>query len=249
MGNRPTIVIADSDQNFLVYMATLFNRMNFEVVPVDDVRGAYDLCRIIHPNLILLSCGEDRSLGKELLDSLHADNLLTKIPVIMVADDTLDSELFFASGCSDFLTKPVDLTHLHVSLQKCLPNRNGMRRHIRAPFNQQVSFTFAGLEVRCFAVTLSEGGIYLRTTKPLPVGSRVRVAIPVESGDGIEVNGEVAYTMGLLRGQFLVPPGMAIRFDSLSGDEAACLNQEVCRLLIGDIVDEQVDPVFKGDTD
>jgi Tfp pilus assembly protein PilZ len=120
-----------------------------------------------------------------------------------------------------------------------------MRKHLRTTFNQKISFEFAGLDVKAFALTLSEGGVYLRTSKPLPVGSQVKVKIPVQSGEWLVVNGTVVYTMGLLTGRFLIPPGMAIQFDTSSDHDSKQLSQEVCRLLIGDIVEEQEESIFK----
>ncbi len=247
MGNRPTVVIADLNREFLVYMSTLFSRMNFEVVPIDDLDGSYDLFRIIQPNLIMLGCEEGHCVVSETLEALKQDNLLSKVPVIMVSGDESLAERCFEAGCSDFLLKPVDLTHLHTSMQKCLPNRSGMREHIRAPFNRNVTCTFAGLDIQSFAVTLSEGGIYLRTNKPFPAGSKVNLEVPLATGEKIRVKGEVAYSMGLLRGQFLVPPGIAIRFTDMSDEVSAKLKQEVTHLLIGDMVVEQEEEVFKAD--
>ncbi len=249
MGNKPIVVIADMNKDFLVYMSTLFTRMNFEVVPIADINGSYDLFRILQPHLILLGCEEGQCAVRETLEALNQDNLLSKVPIIMVGSDEGMAEKCFAAGCSDFLVKPVSLDHLHISLQKCLPNRSGMRKHIRAPFNRNVFFTFAGLDVKSFAITLSEGGLYLRTSKPLPVGSKVNVNIPLNSGVAVAVKGEVAYTMGLLKGQFLVPPGMAIRFIDVDTETIEKLRKEVSDLLIGDIIDEQEESVFRLDED
>ena len=247
MGNRPTVVIADFNKEFLVYMSTLFSRMNFEVVPVDDLDGSYDLFRIVQPNLIMLGCEEGQCVVRETLDALSHDNLMSKVPVIMVGSDVSMAEKCFDAGCSDFLVKPVELTHLHTSVQKCLPHRDGMRKHIRAPFNRNVTCTFAGLEINSFAITLSEGGIYLRTNKPFPVGSKVEISIPLESGEIVKVIGEVASSMGLLKGQFLVPPGIAVRFVEMNAQVVAKLKAEVTNLLIGDMVDEQEGAVFRPD--
>ena len=245
MSNRPNVIVADSNENFLVYLSTLLNRMNFEVLPIENVTETYDLAMIVKPNLIFLEARIDDNSGIEVMEKIHQNDLLGKTPVIMLgAEDSL-AEQCFASGCSDFLTKPVDLTHLHISVQKCLPNREGMRKYLRAPFNQKVSFVFASLEVQSYAITLSEGGIFLRTNKPLPVGSRIEVKIPIELDDEIQLKGTVVYSMGLIRGQFLIPPGIAVQFDESDSEEMQRLSKKVCRLLIGDIVDEQEELSFK----
>ena len=48
-----------------------------------------------------------------------------------------------------------------------------------------------------------------------------------------------------MKGQFLIPPGIAIQFDVADSEVMKLLSKEVCRLLIGDIVDEQEEPIFK----
>lgn len=247
MSHRPTVIVADSNENFLVYLSTLLGRMNFEVLAVKNATEALALAGIINPNLIFLEAEGNEEPGILVMEKILKDNLLTKIPVIMIGSDHSIAESCFASGCSDFLTKPVDLTHLHTSLQKCLPNREGMRKFLRTTFNQQVSFEFAGLEVKSFAITLSEGGVFLRTSKPLPVGSQVKVKIPLKSGNTMTLGGVVVYTMGLITGHFLIPPGMAVQFNTTDSEDIKQLSREVCRLLIGDIVDEQEEPIFKCD--
>jgi uncharacterized protein (TIGR02266 family) len=245
MANRPTVIVADSNESFLVYLSTLLSRMNFEVLPIEKVTEVYDLARIVKPKLIFLEAGSDGDSGIELMGKIHQDDLLGNTPVIMLGAEESLAERCFAAGCSDFLTKPVDLTHLHISVQKCLPNREGMRKHLRAPFNQKVSFVFASMEVKCYAITLSEGGIFLRTNKPLPVGSRVEVKVPIDTDAEIKVKGTIVYSMGLSKGKFLIPPGIAVQFDESDSEDMKRLSKRVCRLLIGDIVDEQEEPIFK----
>jgi CheY-like chemotaxis protein/Tfp pilus assembly protein PilZ len=247
MSNRPNVIVADSNEQFLVYLSTLLGRMNFEVLAILNGAEAFDLARIVNPNLIFLEAEGEEESGIKILDKIRKDNLLMKIPVIMLGHEDSVTEHCFAAGCSDFLTKPVDLTHLHTSLQKCLPNREGMRQYLRATFNQKISFEYAGLEEKGFAVTLSEGGVFLRTSNPLPVGSKVKVKIPLDSGDEIVMSGIVVYAMGLITGRFLIPPGMAVQFNTTDGEETKQLSREVCRLLIDDIVDEQEEPIFKCD--
>ncbi len=246
MSNRPNVIVADRDERFLVYLSTLLGRMNFEVLPVRSAQEAFELARIVKPDLFFFeaACGDAENL--ETIRKISRDNRLTKTPFIMVGDSDACAEQYFEAGCSDFVTRPIGLTFLHLSLQKCLPNREGMRRYLRAPFNRNITFEFAGLEVSCFAITLSEGGVYLRTNKPLPVNSKVSVKLPLEPGEVI-LDGTVIYTMGLAKGPFLIPPGMAILFNEEQQDSRVKqdLSDEICRLLIGDIVDEQEEPVFR----
>ncbi len=246
MSVRPNVIIADSNQDFLVYLSTLLGRMNFEVLPVGRAPEAFEIAKIVKPDLFFVGASADKDIGIKIVKDIRKDNLLSKTPIIVMGEEMNDLEDYFSAGCSDFITKPMGLTTLHLSLQKCLPNREGMRKHLRAPFNKKITFEFAGLEVESFAITLSEGGVYLRTNKPLPENSKVKVKIPLDSGD-IILDGKVIYALGLVRGSFLIPPGMAIQFDEkqVGSKTMKALSEEVCRLLIGDIIDEQEEKVFE----
>jgi len=57
--------------------------------------------------------------------------------------------------------------------------------------------------------------------------------------------GEIIYTKGIDKGRFMIPPGMAIRFDDYDEAVGARLNQEVSELLIGDIVNEQREEIIR----
>jgi DNA-binding response OmpR family regulator len=249
MSNRPRIIVTDSNEKTLVYLSTLLNRMNFEVFPVRVLQEAYELAKIVKPNLIFIDSSANEESSIETLGSIRKDNLLTKTPVVMVGSGECNFEKYFAAGCSDFLTKPFGLTSLNVSVQKCFPNREGMRRHLRVQYNKNISYDYKGVDADCFAVTLSEGGIYLRTNKPLPVNTNLKIKLTLETSEEVTVKGTVIYIMGLARGSFLIPPGMAVQFVDYESDslEMKAIRSEVSRLLIGDIVAEQDEQIFQCD--
>ena len=84
MSNRPNVIVADSNENFLVYLSTLLNRMNFEVLPIENVTETYDLAMIVKPNLIFLESRIDDNSGIEVMGKIHQNDLLSKTPVIML---------------------------------------------------------------------------------------------------------------------------------------------------------------------
>ena len=117
---------------------------------------------------------------------------------------------------------------------------------MRAPFPQKVSLTFNHKTYECQAITLSEGGIYIRRKLPLPQGCLLDVSIPVGSGKTLLLEGEVIYTKQLSEDRFTMPPGMAIRFLMVNEQDAQVLRDHITNLLIGDIIEEQEEPVIKG---
>ena len=239
MMNKSTVIIADDSKTFRMYFSTLLNRMNFEVMPVPNGQEAIDLARVISPHMIALDVRMSGLGGIETLKQLRNDTKLTNTPIVMISTDASHAEECFATGCSDFLTKPIDIRNLHIALQKCQQKREGMRKHLRAPFTGTVSYSCAGKQMNSRAVTLSEGGIFLHTIKPLPVGSRVEVDLPLSKKESMLLCGEVIYTMDSSRGKFFLPSGMAIRFDKCNDDIQHRLSQEVKNLLAGDILEVQ----------
>lgn len=61
MSNRPNVIVADSNEQFLVYLSTLLGRMNFEVLAILNGAEAFDLARIVNPNLIFSKQKEKKS--------------------------------------------------------------------------------------------------------------------------------------------------------------------------------------------
>ena len=237
MGSKQTIILADDSKIFQMYFSTLLGRMNFEVMPVSTGEDALHLARITSPNLLALDVRMAGLSGIETLKQARDDKQLANIPVVMISGNSSYAEECFASGCTDFLTKPVNLDHLHIALQKCQQKREGMRKHLRAPFNRTIKYIYNGKQFDSHAINLSEGGLFLRTAKPLPLGSRLDVDIPLGKKESMLLCGEVIYTMDRSRGELTLPPGMAIRFDACEAGISQRLSQEVKDLLAGDILE------------
>ncbi len=239
MLSKPTAIVADDSPTFLMYFSTLLNRMDFEVMPVRSGEEAFDLARIVTPQLVALDVMMPDQSGLQTLQKIREDNLLAKTPVVMVSGSDKYANECFSAGCCGYLTKPIDLNKLNEALQVCQPNQEKKRKHLRASFNKMVSFCADGKYQKSCAVTLSEGGVYLRMNNPLPVGSRVEVDIPLGKKESMMVPGQVIYTKELLKGRFTIPPGMAICFDDCQQDMKMRLRDEVVHLLAGDIMSEQ----------
>ena len=247
MSNKQTVIIADDSKIFRTYFSTLLSRMNFEVMPVTGGQEVLDLARIISPHIIALDVRMAGQGGIETLQQLRNDKNLTDTPVMMISGHAGHAEECFATGCTDFLTKPINISHLHTALQKCQKKRQGMRKHLRAPFNRTVKYIFNGKPFDSYAITLSEGGIFLHTIKPLPLRSRIEIDIPLGKKESMLLCGEVIYTMDRSRGKLTLIPGMAICFDACETGIRERLSHEVKQLLAGDILEAQDQTWFSTD--
>jgi type IV pilus assembly protein PilZ len=87
------------------------------------------------------------------------------------------------------------------------------RQHTRVPVALKVSYLSRGDLAKDIVANLSSGGLFIRTKKPLPIGSEVELEISVgENEPPIAVRGQVVW----LKDQS-VEDGMGIRFTGTLG--------------------------------
>jgi len=75
-----------------------------------------------HPDLILLDINMPGMDGYEVLQIFKADPLLQAIPVIAISANAMQSDIdrSMAAGFTDYLTKPVDIGHLLLTIKRIL---------------------------------------------------------------------------------------------------------------------------------
>ncbi len=54
MDAKPIAVIVDDSKPFLMYLSILLNRMNLEVLPVNNAAEALEIARVTRPHLITM---------------------------------------------------------------------------------------------------------------------------------------------------------------------------------------------------
>ena len=91
------------------------------------------------------------------------------------------------------------------------------------------------------AVSLSEGGIYIRRKNPLRV-----VSVPLKAGETLTMKGNVIYVKGREGSLFEIVPGMAIEFIDVSAHDSQRLNSFITECLTKDIFENQSESVLTG---
>ncbi len=245
---KKTILIADDNKTFLMYISMLLKRMGFQIIPTENGIGALKLLQLVGPDLIMIDVNMPLMDGITLLKHIKNDKQTFRIPVVMVSVDSNEKTIKKCEelGCMGYLVKPVDIDSLHDILQDCIFSRMGIKRkHLRSQFNKKVSVFFNGIQHDLYAETLSEGGIYLRKKDPFPVGSELEVQLPLKDGHSLDLKGIVIYVKGIFGALFKIPPGIAIEFKDISRDDSIRLTDYVIDLLAGDILESQEEIVIK----
>ena len=244
METRPKALIVDDSEHVLTYLSVCLDRMNFDIYPIQFGVNALNLIQVFNPDIFFLDVHLPVLGGLEVLRHVREYDEFSETPIIMISDNVEDAKECLSQGADFFLEKPIRIDQLHKAVALCYQNRKIPRRHLRAPYNRQVTLFFEEKYYDCQAITLSEGGIYLRRVTPLPVGTPVEIEMSDVAGGSIRLRGEVIYNKGISGRRYSIPPGMAVQFTGISADEAISVKNIVTDLLAGDIIQEQVEPVL-----
>jgi CheY-like chemotaxis protein len=122
MASKKILLVDDSCTARLVNRMIFSQKSNYVLLSAADGKEAVDTARREKPDLILMDIVMPRMTGLEACRILKKDNETSRIPVILLT--TRGEEQYvqegYASGCSDYLTKPVNDTELLDLLQAYL---------------------------------------------------------------------------------------------------------------------------------
>ena len=95
---------------------------NYRLLLAEDGAAALERAAEAKPDLILMDLSLPRMDGWEATRRLKADARVARIPIIALSAHAMrgDEERARASGCDDFLTKPIDETLLFQTIARYL---------------------------------------------------------------------------------------------------------------------------------
>jgi two-component system chemotaxis response regulator CheY len=239
MADRPgKILVVDDSRSFIMHVTALLRKVGFgKIVIAENGIEALKILKMWTPGVILLDVNMPEMDGIETLKRIKADAGLSRIPVIMVASGKRKRsfEECLSLGCAGYLAKPFKTSALSDILHDtAMHTESGQRYHLRTPYNREVPVTSSGRTDVMEAVTLSEGGIYLRTEEaPYPVGTEVDVAIPVKDRKPLMLKGNVIYNKDVHTDDGYMSPGMAVEFRDVPEEKSAILASYLTELITG----------------
>lgn len=111
------ILVIDDDPMIHSQMKRAFEKENYRIVCASDGEEGLTLARKLHPTLITLDVLMPGMDGWTVLTKLKADPEVANIPVFVIS--MVDEEnKGFTLGASEYLTKPIDRTRLHILMKK-----------------------------------------------------------------------------------------------------------------------------------
>jgi DNA-binding response OmpR family regulator len=233
MSHKPSVLVADGSEA-CAYICIVLNRMGFTVIPVQNGQDALEMTRRISPDVAIIDADLPKKDGISVLKEIRADRFISDTHVIMMSTNTIDEvrDESKGLGCDAYLVKPINIIKLHNELQEIISFPSGRkRRFVRVAWSEKISMDYAGLAHQYDTVSISEGGMYVKTVDLAPRGTTVSGTLPINNLKILNFNGSVIYTRGGSKQFSDIIPGMAIAFNSLSNSESYFLRRHIVKLL------------------
>ena len=120
--DRKKILLVDDSSTVLLMEKMILSKSEYDVVTARDGLEGVEKARNERPDLILMDVVMPRMDGFEAVRKLREDDTTKAIPVIMVTTrgELQSVETGYASGCSDYVTKPINGLELLTKVRSCL---------------------------------------------------------------------------------------------------------------------------------
>jgi CheY-like chemotaxis protein len=107
---RKKILLVDDSSTALMMEQVILSRKNFELVVARDGEEAVAKSVSEHPDLILMDVVMPKMNGFEACRRIKSEPTTKDIPIILVTTrgEAENVEAGYASGCNDYVTKPIN---------------------------------------------------------------------------------------------------------------------------------------------
>jgi len=108
--DKKILLVDDSSTTLLIEELVLREHTQYGLVTARDGEEAVEKAIAEQPNLILMDVIMPRMNGFEACREMRKHEALRKVPIIMVTSrgESCNVEQGFESGCSDYVTKPIN---------------------------------------------------------------------------------------------------------------------------------------------
>jgi len=108
--SRKKILLVDDAETILMMERMILNKAGYELITAKDGQEAVTKASAERPDLILMDVVMPKMNGFEACKQLRSQDATKAIPIIMVTTrgEAESVESGFQSGCSDYITKPIN---------------------------------------------------------------------------------------------------------------------------------------------
>lgn len=123
VSSRPTILIAEDDEDSRVMMRTLLEMKGYRVLEARAGSEAVEAAVLNQPDLVLLDLELPGLDGLKVAHDLRLNDQTREMPIVIVSgwDPSERKDEAFAAGCNEYLFKPIDFDQLESILNRYVP--------------------------------------------------------------------------------------------------------------------------------
>ena len=113
------ILVVDDSATSLMWQRMILGQEKFEVFTAKDGQEGVDVALAQRPDLVLMDVVMPKMNGFEACRALRAQHDTSTTPIIMVTTrgEEANVETGYASGCTDYITKPINGPELLAKLR------------------------------------------------------------------------------------------------------------------------------------
>ena len=244
-GKKQIVLVVDGRPSRQFYTSIFLQRLQYHVIMAKNAEDALVILDITVPLVVITDIDLAGMDGLELLRRVKQKERTRKVPVIMYSKraDPGTREACRQAGCADFVVHPCSLDQLYAAVQHATEAKP--RSHVRHLTSLDVTVGEGGAgggESRDERITdISEVGMFINTTRPLPYGSLLPFAFYLPNAPGwvVRIEGEVRFVQdGRDPGK---QPGMGVKFLKIGDREREMVRDYVRGHLMEGIAADQAD--------
>jgi CheY-like chemotaxis protein len=121
---RPRVLLVEDSEDNRFMMKRLLEMSGYEVIEAVNGEQAVNSAQTMSPDLILMDLSLPRVDGLAATRRIRRLAPLKDVPIVVVsAHDTADFHAeALASGCNEYVTKPIDFGQLELLLKRLVPS-------------------------------------------------------------------------------------------------------------------------------
>ncbi len=199
-----------------------------EVFTSPNGSEAFEIMANKSPDLVFANLDMPSLEGDELCKKIKEKPDFKDVPVVILSPSGKNGAVSRCqdAGCDDILPLPYTKADLIRLVEKYV--NIICRRHARHPVSLNVSYSVDGKTSSGRVLDVSEGGMFMRGDKSLPIGADTQFTVlPNDGSDKVGVKGEVvAHVKSKKRFSFDKSHGMGVRFHAFPPELKALVTGE-----------------------
>ena len=220
---KRTVLIVDSSASSIFYISMLLRQLEYKVQKATSAEDALTIIAGSAPAAVITDTLLPRMSGVDLLRHMKNNVSISFIPVLVhTADaDPALKDACAEAGCAGYFAKPVAPEVLFRAIQTA--TETTPRKNIRIPVSLKVRIEGNPLRYQ-EATSLSENGLYVKTSAPSPVDAALPLTLFLGSRE-IRLTARVLYSSAKAVGGLHTVPGMGMKFESILPEDREAIRE------------------------